>query len=477
MTSIKYSEKGSLLIILILVTVIASIGIIGVSIFLKQTNSPIIDNLKFFFGTKSSQVVEKKQEPTIKPQKKEWKGVITTNKGFIEINSKGAVFKKDNQVISTLPPGMRIDYLEAFTGYGNSGEDIFKNSIQLLENGDLAFIGSYNVSTALDQNSIYTWRIGSLENPKVLFSLVKDQKINRFTISPDKNQIAIISASVDEKDLYGDTRDIKSVPTAMLLKEFEAKNKKWFEERRVVSIYNLESKQLVKKLQVEVGDDFSRLVWKGNYLFVFSAAKFWIFDLSNYSIIYQGTESGLGQIGDNVVIAPDGSKFINLPEQVVTLLPSKDKGIGFIDFTLVDYNAFSLDSKKMLVQKPKLIAGSNFINGVDKLGEVIFENNSAEIKSLGSFDSLIDLPSLVSREDLKQNSSYREQGFDLSFIVYNPSADFIIFPVIASGDHYILVDLYSLKIGDTKASGNSLTGFDIGTLRDIAFIGWYQSTN
>jgi hypothetical protein len=406
--------------------------------------------------------------------KGDWKGIIATNKGFIRINSKGEVIKTNGQVKTVLPPGMRIDYLKGFTGYSNNGEDIFKNSLQVLDDGRVAFIGSFNVSTALKENTVYTWQINSQENPRPLFTTEENQKIVRFTISPDKSEIAVISLTLDEEDQYGLTKNTKDLSKDDINKFYE-KRKKQLEEYGVVSIYTLKDKQLVRKLKIESGDEYDRLAWKGDYLYIFNSFQWWVYEVKTNQLVYQSPKYSGGPIGDNVVISPNGTKFIHVPEQLIKVLPSKENLINFESYTVVEYNAFSSDSKKMLVQKPKTVDGP-IIGDTDKIGEVSLDNG--KISVVGAFETLIDLPGILSnRMDLQKNSSYSPQRFNLPFIVYNPSGDYVIFAVAGSGNKDVLVDLFGLKIGESKAKGNNLTGFDLSTLRDIAFLGWYQSAD
>ncbi|MEK7617081.1 MAG: hypothetical protein AAB414_03425 [Patescibacteria group bacterium] len=377
------------------------------------------------------------------PSKTEWKGVIWNGKGFITVNSKGEIVKDQNRnVNSVLPPGMKSNYIvKNFTSISNNGEDIFKNAVQLLDDGRLIFIGSSDIGTAIREDTLYSWKFNAQELPKPLMKLPQEKKIRRFTFSPDKKKVAIISISADEKELD--------------------------KELDIIHIFNVDTQQLITNLKIDRENEDTgldnRLAWRGNYLYVFTTFQFRVFDMNNNQLFYTSDKSESGPMGDNVIISPDGSKFIYMPKQKVEVLQALINPIELKMPALINYNAFSFDSKKMLIQKSKKTDGP--LIG-DEIGELNLENGEVDI--IGSIESLAS--------ELQLDYSTKERYFLLPFIVYNPAADYIIFPIVADGNALRFVDLYSLKLDEQHAKTNLLEDVEmITTLRDFAFLGWYKT--
>ena len=383
---------------------------------------------------------------------KEWTGILWAQKGFIKINTQGQV-EKDTTGNATffLPPGMKAEYIyNNFTGISNNGEDIFKNALQLLDNGRLVFIGSPEIKTAIKRNTLYSWQIGSQEYPKPIFELNNGKKIHRFTFSPSKEKVAIVSITKDEMEVSLETKDA-----------FQSSLENLRKELGTVNIYNISTNQQLKSIEFEKqSEGGSRLAWKGKYLYFFKNRGFWVFDLDKEETIY--TESSTQCESDRVVISQDGTKFTCVLDQLVKTVPSKENLVKFEVPTYVSYNAFSFDSKKLLVAKTK--DNTSLLSDIDALGELNL--NTGKINIIGKLEFLI--------EDLHLDRSKEESGYYLPFAVYNPTGDFVIFTIDKHGSNYVnSTDIYYFHLEDSKTKVNNLK-IDLATPRDVAFIGWYK---
>lgn len=399
-----------------------------------------------------SNINQSTQSPNTKG---EWKGVIWAKNGFIKIDSAGML---ENQKFNpTLPKGMSPEYIyDNFTGISNPGEDIFKNAFQVLNDGRIVFIGSREISTANKEDTLYSWKVGSLENPKPEFTLTNGQKIERFTYSSDNQYIALISVTLYAKNIYEEPDASRALPLNNVLKKLS-------EELKIITIFDVNTKQPIKTLKIDKDDAQSnRLAWKGNYLYVFDTAMFRVFDMSIYEVVYTSGKGESGPIGDGITISPDGTKYIDVSEQLVKVIPANKNLAGFETPTNVGYNAFSLDSKKLLVQKTK--DNSQLLGDVVAFGEVDLE--AGKLKMIGTFESLID--------GLKLGASKEVWGYFPPMAIYNPAGDVVIFTMDTQGSGNVYsTDIYAIHLGETKAKGNNLK-ISLGTARDVAFMGWYK---
>ena len=257
------------------------------------------------------------QNTQSKNGKGEWKGVIWTANGFIKIDSNGML--ENRQYNPILPKGMSSEYIHNnFTGISNLGEDIFKNALQVLNDGRIVFIGSPEISTANQEDTLYSWRIGSLENPKPEFTLPNRQKIERFTYSSDNQYIALISVTLYGKNIG----DIKTLPLNIAQDEFEKRAKKLSEELKIITIFDVNTRKSVKMLKLDKKEALSnRLAWKGNYLYVFDIGMFRVFDMSSYEVVYTSGKSASGPIGDDITISPDGTKSVSYTHLTLPTTP------------------------------------------------------------------------------------------------------------------------------------------------------------
>lgn len=394
--------------------------------------------------------------------KGEWKGIIWAENGFIKIDSNGML---ENQKFNpVLPKGMSPEYIDYnFTGISNLGDDIFKNAFQVLNDGRIIFIGSREISTADKEDTLYSWKIGSLENPKPEFTLENGQKVERFIYSPDNKYIALISVTLYAKNIYEELGDIKTTSLKIVQVEIEKRDKKLSEELKIITIFDVNTKKPIKILKIDKKDEQSnRLAWKGNYLYVFDNFMFRVFDMSTYEVVYTSGKSGTGPIGDGIIISPDGTKYIDVSGQLVKVIPTNENLISFE--TSTDVSAFSLDSKKLLVEKTTVYGQAPGDVDVVAFGEVDLE--AGKLKMIGAFESLID--------GLKLGASKEVWGYFAPMAVYNPAGDVVIFTMDTQGSGTVYsTDIYALHIGETKAKGNNLK-ISLGTARDVAFMGWYK---
>lgn len=452
-------NKKFTLIIAIGVILISVLGVLGSYMLIakdKQYSSGINKD------STTPPITDTNQNTKMPDAKGEWKGVIWAGKGFIKIESNG---KLENREFSAmLPKGMRSEYVSSnFTGKSNNGGDIFKNAFQLLNDGRIVFIGSPEISTAIKEDTLYSWRMGSLEDPRPEFTLPSGQKIERFAYSPDNNQLAVISVTLYPKEIYDLPDNSNLLTFGFAQAEIEKRTKKLLEELKIVTFFDVNTKKPIKVFNIEKKDQLSnRLAWRGNYLYVFDSFKFRVFDMNSFEVVYESDESDHGPIGDDITISPDGTKFINVYEQIIKVLPTKENLIQFSEPTVTGYNAFSFDSKKLLVQKTR--EGSGILSDVVAFGEV--DLTAGKLKMIGTFESLID--------GLTLDKSKGEWGYHIPMAVYNPAGDYVIFTVDTQGSNYVYsTDIYGLNLEEARVEGNNLKILLV-TDREIAFIGWYR---
>lgn len=141
-------------------------------------------NLKLKTQQKSTRMPTNTQSSSVNI-KSNAQGLIATNKGLMIISSEGIPLNNtNNQPKFFLPPGMTLDYFQKFTDYYSTM--VYTNKIELDNEGKIFFIGAKEIETALKQDTIYEWSVGSIQNPTPFFTNPDGKKIVAFALSPDK---------------------------------------------------------------------------------------------------------------------------------------------------------------------------------------------------------------------------------------------------------------------------------------------------
>lgn len=415
--------------------------------------------------------------PIKESAKKEWVGVIATNEGLIKINSQGVKGKEP-----FLPPGITRDFFKSLTDYDDDRRNKFMN---LLEDGRLVFVGSREITSAPNRNTIYYWDIEGNDDPKIMLEIAEGQKIQSFAVSPDGKQLAVISVSRPEEELY---EGLGNLDAAQKEKTLVERAKELREQNATIFIYDLENKQLKNTLKLKNGEadrnSAGKLVWRKVGLFVLELSEINVFNPSNGEMIENikdvaWLEGRLQSLSETIVISPDGSKYYNSTTGEVRKIPgnqtiAKLNAPEFIppelvnekadlekQIVLVGPSAFSPDSKRVIVQGGSVNL-TNFM-----VWEINIENNTTQ--------KLGDIDTMGIRLHPKGQISLSGGGYYFTFISYHPSGKEILFSLFAGTQHgQNPTDLFWLRLSEQKTNRIpiSLSAFN---LRDISFLGWYLS--
>lgn len=425
-------------------------------------------NSKLKTQTKSSNKDQKlTQTPTNTPLsgisiKSNAQGLIATNKGFTIISSEGIPIKNtDGQPKFFLPPGMNLDYFQKFTDYYSTM--VYRNKIELDNEGKIFFIGAKEIETASKQNSIYEWVIESIQNPTPFFTNPDGKKIVGFTLSPDKEAIAIIALTRTEKELYEDPngKSLSRNDYADRVKQFE-------EEQKQILIYNRKSGQLLRIIKAK--ERVNSFVWKNNILFVIETSSYRAFDVNSDIQLYEAEDSG------GIIFSPDGFKYMYVQELVVRNIYTGNVISKLIIPELVSpsqYKSYQ-DADKIFI----FIGPASFSNNSKK---VVFTAQSVSMKNIRFWEqdletnktSVLADKEILGSDAQQLNPSWR---LNFTFITYNPSDESIIFPILIdsiNGDVSKLLGLYTYRKSQL-ATLKSDPNLNIFLPRQLLFMGWYN---
>lgn len=442
-------KKGLALPLILFIFFLIIASIIGVFLFVKSQNKEILKNDQ---------------------REKQWKGLILTKSGLIQLDEQG-VFEKDGGRYPIPDIKLPIDDNNSFT---------------LREDGQLMVVGDPKLSSDFTPNTIYGWLVGAGFNFQPLFSIETGKKIRSYAFSPDNKQIAVTFVTRTSSETL-DGIDTSKIGSDEIKKEIAEREKTLQEELRTITIYDTRTLQVVKVLQLSPAENPSRrtgspsLIWNNKGLFVQEYYEFRVFDtntwkeigkIKNASSITELTEANF------LVISPDGSSYYNLITLEVRSIPDNK--------LIVRLNApefITQDQINENTQEDKMVHP----------GFATFSNDSKKIIATGT--SLRGLYLMFWELDLETGKT-RELGdlYTLNFgekidyqwkktfmpIRHTPSNEKVVISLYQEKEHTIgRLDYFTIKPGEAKTDYHErfteVTGWP--ELGNVSFLGWYQEAN
>ncbi|MEK7510585.1 MAG: hypothetical protein AAB567_03520 [Patescibacteria group bacterium] len=225
-------------------------------------------------------------------------GILVTTEGFVKVNPQGFIEKdgSGNRVFFVTPG------IEDWAKLHPNTKSALK--LSLLDDGRLLFIGAPEASPMFTKNTIYAWDMDHLDHPKPFFEKGETHTIESFAISPDKNQIAIISHKGS---------DIENLEVGSEEWQRRVKEQEEFlqEELRTISLHDLQSGKLLRLMKIAPLEPPLRratagtIVWTERGLFVYSYKPYLtLFDPETSEII-----NDFELEGEHMHIFPDGLKY------------------------------------------------------------------------------------------------------------------------------------------------------------------------
>ena len=418
----------------------------------------------------------------VNPEQTRLLGLFADERGFLKIDPQTEDIYDDYlQQQPFLPPGVSLDFWESLADAHEKRERF----LEVLEDGRIIFIGSPEIPTAPEENTLYVWSIDSNEEPTPLVRIFENRKVQFFTFSPDKKEAAIVAITKTEEQIYED-EGLLNLGKEKRLEEIQKRIVTLQDEQRTILVYDVRSNRLVKTLKVgpeipssqERGTaDYKirRLVWNESGLF---AIPFFA-DFAESVLLDPRKDQVLatlkvGYDSRNIQISPDGRYYLG-DDLVVrnTLTGTQIARVSLDDFkpryeiiSLGPY-AFSPDSKKVTV----MVASSPIHEDFSILETDI---NTNETKRVGGTESLESVWGSQEKIDLLKvrfifSSMFydREGGTYLIILGYEDPKSYGYAPQLS------LIKLLSKeersKVFDLPALMEKGPG-----ARIVKFIGWYE---
>ena len=414
------------------------------------------------------QTIKSSSTPEITKQvKKDWVGVIYTKEGLVKLSSQGKLEKDgDGKIRTFMPPWLKAS---------NEGTFVPR---ELLQDGQMVFVGSPKIPSAPKENIIYSLGIDSTKTPKPFLKTPDGQKIVSLAVSPDSKHIAVISVTRTNDQLLEGLEDLEFESEEW--KKISAEREKELQEQtRTISIYETDTGQIIRTLKLMLLDPPSRrigggrLLWNQTGLFSIDRPEITVFNPTNGEIIDTIPDISTGpgsSLSKTILISPDGNKYFS--QYLVKKIPGGEI-IGQLDTNYLsrvkfheepDIEAedlenklvwdgpsiFSSDSEKVLIQ------GRNGTQTNFVILELDIE--SGKTIKVGDFE-ILQLSSIPSSE-IKSL---------FLFLTYNPLADKIFFAAnYPTVDKTAVTDLFQLQKGEQKAQ--LIDQFDDPY---VSFLGWY----
>lgn len=403
-----------------------------------------------------------------KKSKKQWVGLLITDKGLVKINPQGILEKDAESQVKDIDSPVHIH--------------------KLLQDGRILFIGSPETPQSPQQNIIYVWNVDFTENPKPLLEAPADQKIQAFALSPDKKLAAVTFVTKTESDMQQEVYeklDNQGLEKEKWSKEYEKifaeLEKELQEKRRIITIYETSTSRVVKTLKLEplkppsrrIGT-LGRLLWNEAGLFALDHLETVLFDPNSWQV-----KQIIPYNWESILISPDGSKYlitdVNLAVRKIPggEIIAKFNAPEFIAPEQVDGNkddleqigwlgpsVFSQDSKKLLIQGRSIGTQTNFM-----IWEL--DTESGKTQKIGDSEILHNtgLKDQLTPDEWRRTR--KKSAFH--FLVYCPTGEKIFFAVnYPFGDRQGSTDLYQLKLGQPKAE--FIHSFNS---KMVGFWGWY----
>ena len=394
-----------------------------------------------------------------------WAGLIGTPDGLLSVYPENGDVGQSSHF---LPPGVPLDFFQSLTDYDDRARE---NFMQLLEDGRLIFKGHPNIASAPKQNTLYIWPLKSSEAPKPFFQTQENLRIYFFALSEDMSKVAIISSRLSDDEIRsGD------IPQATSAEEFFRLIEESEEELRKISIYNINSKELVSTIQLDESNQIrtTSLMWGTDTLVVVSN-ELGVYNPETGQKVLSLNPPTSAPLLYSISISPNGDRYYNsytretrhirsnqLLSRLSALELASDRSIdpnGNLDQQIgfLGPSTFSTDSSKILVQAGS-VSFRNFM-----VWELDVENDST--KKIGDLSTLIPV---------QNKPSVGSEAYTFNFLVYHPFGQEALFALYQTPPNRVgSTDVFLVNLESQEAQ--HLAGpFSAGNLRAISFIGWYR---
>jgi len=425
-----------------------------------------------------------------------WTGLIAGEAGLLEIIPEQEDVNYLQQQQSFLPPGVPVTFWKSLADYAHEDR---KRFVVTLDDGRIVFIGSPEISTAPDQNTLYSWSVDSKENPVPFVRIANSHKIKFFTLSPNKQKVALVAITRSEEEIYNGLDNLNSDEQLAAVHKRVADLEN---ELRTIFIYETSSSERTKTLKIGPDQaldpkkglteyEIKRLIWNQAGLFVVPL-------FAEAVLLDPEKEQTLATLKGNyrresIRISPDGQYYIwndlvvknTLTGEIAAQISLDDFKQKYDIIALGPY-IFSPDSKKVAA----IVASDPTYDDFVVFETNIETGNTERIGGVENLEAVWGIPKSGKNIKVYINVSFQEhiESLDVWFspyeVFYGPQGKNVYF-LVGGYENPNRVKPYGyapqLNLIKLIPKEQKTNVFDLPSLNDnrahiTHFIGWYKET-